>query len=368
MRKGLVLAVLLGIVMLFATVASAASTTSVQLYSVQQGGKFGFIDNRGKLVIKPQFDAVEEFSEGRAKFRTGTNPATKYGYIDTSGKVVVQPIYDSAMDYHEGVATVMIFEDSRLVTRLIDSNGKTVLELQESFAFVFNEGLAAYFERNPFTSYDGEARLYGFMNKKGKVVIEPTYVYKPMWGIPVFSEGLAAVRVDDRWGYINTKGEAVIPTQYEQAGAFNGGLAAIQNDQGLWGFIDKKGKVVIKPQFEDAMAFNEGLAPVMVTRKGKERWGFIDKKGKFVIQPQYQSVDNFSEGLAPVNFGDSAKESWGYINTKGKTAIKAQFTYAEPFRGGVARVTTEAKANDELDGQPVGYINKQGKYIWKPSK
>jgi hypothetical protein len=48
-----------------------------------------------------------------------------------------------------------------------------------------------------------------------------------------FSEGLAAVRIDDRWGHIDKRGELVIGVQLDLAESFSEGLAAVCVD-GEW--------------------------------------------------------------------------------------------------------------------------------------
>lgn len=75
--------------------------------------------------------------------------------------------------------------------------------------------------------------------------------------IDAFSEGMAAVRRDGKWGYINLKGEEVIACQFSDAfppGQFSEGLACVvdkrnDEDKKLWnrrvGFINKKGEFVI---------------------------------------------------------------------------------------------------------------------------
>ncbi len=59
-----------------------------------------------------------------------------------------------------------------------------------------------------------------------------------------FVEGLAAVKLDGKWGYIDTTGREVIPFKYDYAGDFSEGLAAVNLD-GKRGFIDTTGQVVI---------------------------------------------------------------------------------------------------------------------------
>lgn len=75
--------------------------------------------------------------------------------------------------------------------------------------------------------------------------------------IDAFSEGLAAVRRNGKWGYINLKGEEVIPCQFSDAfppGQFSEGLACVVDDRAeadkkLWnkrvGFINKKGEWIL---------------------------------------------------------------------------------------------------------------------------
>ncbi|MDE7160034.1 MAG: WG repeat-containing protein [Muribaculaceae bacterium] len=75
--------------------------------------------------------------------------------------------------------------------------------------------------------------------------------------IDAFSEGLAAVRRDGKWGYINLQGEEVIPCQFSDdfpPGQFSEGLACVVDDRNeadkeLWnkrvGFINTKGEWVL---------------------------------------------------------------------------------------------------------------------------
>jgi len=65
-------------------------------------------------------------------------------------------------------------------------------------------------------------------------------------------------------------------------------------------------------------------------------------------------VSAFSEGLAAVKRGGK----WGYIRPDGSVAIDFQFDTAREFTGRIARV--------EID-EMIGYIDAEGRYIWKPS-
>lgn len=79
--------------------------------------------------------------------------------------------------------------------------------------------------------------------------------------------------------------EFIIPPKFENIKGFSEGLASVKVN-GKYGFINKKGKVVIPHEFDDAGFFSEGLADVKINGK----YGFINKKGKIVILPEFDYV------------------------------------------------------------------------------
>ena len=123
-----------------------------------------------------------------------------------------------------------------------------------------------------------------------------------------FSEGFAAVKKDDKWGYINTKGEQIIECKFDDFDDFNEGFAAVKKD-GKWEYINSKGEQIVECKFDDAWGFNEGLARVQ--KDGK--WGYINTKGEQIIECKFDYADDFKEGFARVK----KDGKWGYINTKG---------------------------------------------------
>ena len=91
-------------------------------------------------------------------------------------------------------------------------------------------------------------------------------------------EKLAAVKIGDKWGYINVAGEVVIEPQFDQAHSFYEGLAVVRvgdSDRGKYGYVNAAGEVVIKPQFRQAHSFSEGLAAVRTGGLISGKWGYI---------------------------------------------------------------------------------------------
>ncbi|HNC45726.1 MAG TPA: WG repeat-containing protein, partial [Acidobacteriota bacterium] len=72
-----------------------------------QDGKCGYIDKSGKLVISPEFELAESFSEGLAAVRIDCN---LWGYINRTGKLVIEPQFRSVKRFSGGLAEITIGE------------------------------------------------------------------------------------------------------------------------------------------------------------------------------------------------------------------------------------------------------------------
>ena len=171
-----------------------------------------------------------------------------------------------------------------------------------------------------------------------------------------FSEGLAAVKWNGKWGFIDRMGKVVIPYKYDFAYHFSEGIAAVKLD-GKYGFIDKTGKEVVSYKYSDCYGytpkFSEGLARVTLNNN---KWGFIDKTGKEVVPiGKYKTVQDFSEGLAAVSINvQGVGNKYGYIDKTGKEVIPCKYDGAKNFSEGLAAV--------ELNGK-YGFISKTGKEV-----
>lgn len=59
------------------------------------------------------------------------------------------------------------------------------------------------------------------------------FIYDYLWN---FSEGLASVELNGKWGFIDKTGKEVIPFIYDSVWYFSEGLAAVELN-GKWGYI-----------------------------------------------------------------------------------------------------------------------------------
>lgn len=93
---------------------STGSSFYEGLAAAHKGGKSGFIDKTGRVVIDfTQFDVIR-FSEGRCRI---CNISDKYGFINREGTIVVEPRFDWAEDFDDGLAYVEIYGKRGYVDR-----------------------------------------------------------------------------------------------------------------------------------------------------------------------------------------------------------------------------------------------------------
>ena len=83
--------------------------------------KYGYKDEKGKVIVEPKYDLAYSFDEGMAAFRI----KGKYGYINEKGREVVPPKYDNTWKFIGGYATVQL--DDKF--GFIDKSGKEVVPL-----------------------------------------------------------------------------------------------------------------------------------------------------------------------------------------------------------------------------------------------
>lgn len=226
------------------------------------------------------------------------------------------------------------------------------------------------------------------MDRTGKTVIPPQFN-----DARDFFHGLAGVRIDKKWGYVDEKGVFAIPSSFDDVRDFLEELAPVRIAR-KWGYIDTKGQMKIEPRFQAAAEFHEGLArvhqwekiaatsgeytsanaPEYMFRLPEDdhsdlrccfavggHYGFIDKTGAFVIPATFFIAQDFSEGLAAVRVEETPTSKFGYIDRTGKFAIPPRFNQAEPFSEGLASVEVSARVVDNhFENIAFGFIDKTG--------
>ncbi len=271
------------------------------LWGVEYQGKYGFVNAKGEFVITPQYDAVMAFNRGLTAVRKGK----KWGYIDKTGKEVCPIAYDK-VDLLMRSSICLVQNKEKYGA--FNTETKTLIDLATDKPIFFepNKPIAPFVKN----------KLYGFVNRQGKVLIPPTYDK-----VTYFYDGLSRVEKAGYYGFVNLQGKEVIAPMLKDVFPFSQGLAAIKKDS-LYGFIDTTGKMRIPPQFTNVSGrFSEGLQDV---QKGGQ-YGLIDTTGKVVVDYQFAKIKDFYKGIGVVRKGNR----WGAIDKTGTLLIPAQYDQLE---------------------------------------
>ena len=311
-----------------------------ELHLVRVGGKAGFIDDRGVMVIAPIFADARPFDGPQAVARIGS----KWGPIDRTGQWTAPPELLDPPDLHDDRTPVFGIGNGGEDCGYVDSFGRLAIGPQFQDGRPFHRGLAAV----------QRGHKWGFITPRGAPAIEPQFD-----SARDFYESRAAVWLVGKMGFVDRDGKMAIPPTWQIPPGeaawcdFHDGRAAVRVD-GKWGFVDPDGKVVIPPQFDAVRPFSEGLAAVCQAG----RWGFVDLAGAMKIVPAMAAVDSsgFRGGLAAAA---DDKGLWGFIDTAGTWAIPARYKRVGPFQGRLAEVETDAG---------IGYIDKAGTVVYKPTR
>jgi hypothetical protein len=265
-----------------------------------------------------------------------------------------------------------------------DIKGNMIIDAKYKKCIGFSDnGLAAI--------YDAKIKQFYFINLKGETLPTEIKDFKLIevlgFGMKGFNDGLAPVKVGEKWGFLNTEGKLAIQAKYDKVTIFNG-FASVQRDDkffvvdrsgtefqvdvpgvsdvndfseqlasfktagDLVGFIDGSGKVVIDAKFKSAGDFHGGMA---WAKNNAGTVGFIDQKGEWVLEPQFEAGKNLDPeiGLVRVKAGDK----WAYVNKSGKMMYMNDSDLFEDFSNGLAR----GKKNDKF-----GYFNDKGEWAIQP--
>ena len=325
------------------------------LYPIRVKNKWGYMNRKGEIMIKPTFAQAEDFMDGRAVAATEEEGKISYGYIDMKGQWIITPKYSRADPFYENRAAVECEEGYGY----IDTTGKEIIPCKFGDAGRFSEGIAAVKVKG----------WTGFIDLKGDIVIEPKFTCSVQH--PLFDHGMAPVfGADEKTGFINPKGEWLIEPKFHSAGRFREEKAwammevedAIEADgtRIKGGYINRQGEYIIQPEYDFGWEFFEGYATVWkVSDDRREKiWSVIDSTGNKILDNlMYRNMGSITSGLIPIQ---NEKMAWGFINIKGEVVIKPQFTGINRFNNGLARM----EVGSAFDPEPI-YINTKGEVVWK---
>lgn len=238
----------------------------------KQNEGWGYINTTGTKVVPLRFTNLSSFHQGLAAAENENG----VGLIGTDGRWRVFPKYKA--DFYSDQEDGGVFGDGVFVLAranayatsgdpvtydFFDTNGKLIATFTCQEMHQFSEGSAAF--QNDFK--------WGFVDKHGTTTIKPRFS-----AVQPFKYGLGAVKevdensdetMEQHWQYVTSAGKTITGIGSRPLGAlpidrpnFSDGLAAIHINN-RWGFVNASGRIVVEPRFEEVGDFHDGMAWVM---------------------------------------------------------------------------------------------------------
>ena len=224
--------------------------------AVCEDGDWYYVDKNGYKKLAPDFkvDSLGVFGNKLAPYKT----AEKYSYIDEYANKATELTYEYAGGFANKRAAVkkdgkwaVIKNDFSQVTDFIYDD-----VLVDDFGFATSQNVY-------IAKLDGKYHIFDLDgNMIGSEGFDDAKAF--------MSDDATAVKVDNKWGFANKKGEIELMTEYKDAKPFANGFAAVYDGKN-WGYINKNSTVVIDFEFNEAGCFNSsGVASV-----NRGTWKFI---------------------------------------------------------------------------------------------
>ncbi|AZQ64239.1 WG repeat-containing protein [Flammeovirga pectinis] len=273
-------------------------------YLVRRARLYGYLNADLSEWIEPQFKDAESFVGPYAVVRT----SDYYGVIDLEKKWEITPIIDRLKTISQGL---FYFEDNQQWGTL-DINGIEWFRTDSATVESFTDGFVVMKRRGNYglltnkgeltlhTRYDS-LDLSHLKNDRVDMYLDSTWLYKSVFdedGEPLRNaytqystieqptEGFAAVKVGERYGFMDYLGRMRLSCRYQAVKPFSEGLSAFELNN-RWGYINKEDQIVLQPKYQELMPLKEDMAKA----KLRGKWGVINHSGKNIIPFNYENVE-----------------------------------------------------------------------------
>ncbi|MBD0259195.1 MAG: WG repeat-containing protein, partial [Cytophagales bacterium] len=207
----------------------------------------------------------------------------------------------------------------------------------------------------------GQSGLFGYVDEKGRFVIEPLYEK----AFP-FQNGVARVKQGDAWILINGKGKRLTRNGYHDIGDFRNGVALVSRQDAanrggaLYGLLNEKGQEVVKPEYP-YFTPEPNHAVFIAGREGdgkagrKIEFGVLNREGKVVVPIGFTAVREHQFKVFAVKSEDG---KWQAYNAAGGRVFDGTYTDIKDFDEELATVKKEGRW---------GILHHSGKTVVKPN-
>jgi hypothetical protein len=257
----------------------AYSSTGKGFAGTIEGGKLGFMNERGEFLSKEVYEAVSSNSTGLIAKLDGQWISIDPRTLASGGVVTAKATApEVSREFHKQAKFGYYKYGYRI-------GNEVLVKEQYDAAFPFFQGYAVVGNKGrdkvrTFGGDEARATEYGLINLKGEEVIKPRY--KALWpyggSLYGFGEG-GDWESSYRYGIMDSTGAVRVPAQYLRLGELREGLIPAKGESG-YGYVDLSGKTVIAASYKHAFPFVNGTACVAT---GDHSWFWIDRNGREIL-------------------------------------------------------------------------------------
>lgn len=249
------------------------------------------------ITLQPT-SVPEEITELYPAYQT-VDGVQKYGYVNKSGEFVIEPSFNSASDFHDGAAVVEL-------------NGKYCVINGSGDLIFLNDG-----------------KIEDFSD-----------------GLAVFSSGSETTA----YGYVDTKGKIVIEAKYKVATSFGkNDTAYVCTGSGEYALIDKTGKVLesykLDKKYDNPWSLQDGY--LVYSNADATKYGVINVKGEVILKQKYSEIRYLGDGLFAVkkpgleSYSDKLTAKEAIFNQAGEQLTEFSFYDLSSYHDGYCSATDD---------------------------
>jgi WG containing repeat len=257
-------------------------------------GRYALVGPDGS-VLTP-FEYKNFRYAGCNRFITDNGTKTTDGLIDMKGKVILPTGYDGIAEFQSGRSVTTKYDRSKpgyltVEYCIIDSTGKVLFTSDHKIS---PWGVDRVLHQPFFSGGKGFTYDVYVTNYLGSVL----HRLKCVTGAQIIdgsaSGNLHYFQCEDKYGYVNDDLQIVLPCIYDDATSFSNvtGLAFVKSD-GTWYYINSKGEKVFDWKYDTrwlgAFAFSSRYR--VFKEKDSMRQGVIDFTGAVVIPSEYEKIE-----------------------------------------------------------------------------
>lgn len=289
-------------------------------YPVYTNGKWGVIDQTGKIVIEPAYEEIITIPSYKTDLFICvydidyTNETYKTKVLDSKNKekftgydlveVIENRDSNNILWYEEEVLKVK--KDGKY--GLIDYSGKEILPTEYDSI----EALEGVKNSIVITK---EEKL-GLCNNKGDIIIEPQYKEIKSVGDD-YRNGYVVVNSDNKYGLIDFTKQVILEEKYEEVKTVVGTNLYVVKEEGKLKIINKDLETLVENKFDDVKQIN-GENLVFVKNK---KYGIMNIAGQIRTKAEYDNIEYIFDNYYIAKKSDK----YGIINIENENILPFEY-------------------------------------------